>query len=157
MSRSIRNISIHFFVVAALAVFAILIGAVALLSFQSDRNAELIMGDLDRINVQQLNEINRADALLNVARVSLETASNELMLGRMAAVNEHLDTALNRVDRAEAHLNSFIAAPKSEQAQEVAHRIEQSFTTVLDIVRQQHEALDQLDTTRFGKIGRAHV
>ena len=152
MSRFIRNISIHATMIAALVCFAILIGLVSLLSFLSDRQAAYVMSELDRTNVQQLNEINRADALLNVARVSLEVGSNALMLGRMAAVNQQLDIAIDRIDRAEARLDNFIAAPKSERAQEMAQQIEQGFTTVLDIVRQQHEALDQLDTTRFGNL-----
>src|SRR5690554_2186946 len=152
MSRSLRNISIHFFVIAALALFAMLIGAVALLSFQSDRQAEQIMADLNRINVQQLNEINRADALLNVARVDLEVAASELMLGGVSSANEYLAAAADRIDLAEARLNNFIAAPKSALAEQMAERIEQSFSEVLAIVRQQHEELDELNTPRFNAL-----
>ncbi|MBA2778880.1 methyl-accepting chemotaxis protein [Billgrantia kenyensis] len=152
MSRFIRNISIHASVIAALASFAVLIGVVALLSFLSDRQAGRIMTDLDRINVQQLNEINRADALLNHARVSLEIASNQIMLGRMQDANRQLEMAEDRMDRAEVRLSNFIAAPKSSEAQQIAVQLEHYFATVLDLVRRQHTALDELDTPGFGNL-----
>ncbi|UYG02058.1 methyl-accepting chemotaxis protein [Halomonas sp. LR3S48] len=152
MSRLIRNISINVSVIAALVSFAVLIGVVALLSFLSERQAERVMTDLDRINTQQLNEVNRADALLNLARVSLEIASNQIMLGRMADANQQLDVAVDRMERAEARLSSFSAAPKSDESLEMAQRLEQNFTTVLGLVREQHEALDQLNTPGFGKL-----
>ncbi|MGR2737426.1 methyl-accepting chemotaxis protein [Billgrantia sp. Q4P2] len=152
MSRLIRNVSIHATVIAALVSFAVLIGVVSFLSFLSERHADRIMTDLDRINTQQLNEINRADALLNLARVSLEIASNQIMLGRMADANEQLDIATDRVTRAEVRFNNFAAVPKSEQAQEMAQRLEQSFHTVLDLVRKQHQALDELNTPGFGNL-----
>ncbi|MGL6213344.1 methyl-accepting chemotaxis protein [Billgrantia desiderata] len=152
MSRFLRNISIHASMLAVLVCFAALIGVVALLSFMSDRQATRIMADLDRINVQQLNEINRADALLNVARVSLEIASNQIMLGRMADANQQLDIAANRMERAEVRLNNFAAAPKSAQAQELAQQLEENFLTVLGLVREQHVALDELNTPGFGNL-----
>ncbi|MDX5432730.1 MAG: methyl-accepting chemotaxis protein [Halomonas sp.] len=152
MSRLLRNISIHATVIAALVSFAVLIGVVSLLSLMSDRQAARIMADLDRINVQQLNEINRADALLNVARVSLEVASNQIMLGRMGEANEQLDIAADRMERAEVRFNNFVAAPKSERAQEISQPLEQAFTAVLALVRQQHQALDELNTPGFGNL-----
>ncbi|WP_104203810.1 methyl-accepting chemotaxis protein [Billgrantia saliphila] len=152
MSRVLRNISIHASVISALVSFAVLIGVVSLLSAMSERQAGRIMADLDRINVQQLNEINRADALLNVARVSLEIASNQIMLGRMRDANGQLDIAADRMDRAEARFNNFVAAPKSERAQEMADALERDFSAVLTLVREQHQALDQLDTPGFGRL-----
>ncbi len=152
MNRGLRHISIHASVIAALVCFAVLIGAVSLLSAMSERQAGRIMADLDRINVQLLNEINRADALLNVARVSLEIASNQIMLGRMGDANEQLDIAVNRMDRAEARFNNFVAAPKSEQAREMAQALERDFSAVMALAREQHEALDQLDTPGFSRL-----
>ncbi|QTP59465.1 HAMP domain-containing protein [Billgrantia antri] len=152
MSRLIRNISINVSVIAALVSFAVLIGLVSLLSFLSERQAERVMADLDRINAQQLNEINRADALLNVARVSLEIASNQIMLGRMADANQQLDVAADRMDRAEARLNHFAAAPKSDASRELAQRLEEQFAAVLGLARDQYAALDQLDTPQFGRL-----
>ncbi len=152
MSRFLRNISIHASMLAVLVCFAALIGVVSLLSIMSDRQANRIMADLDSINVQQLSEINRADALLNVARVSLEIASNQIMLGRMGDANQQLDIAANRMDRAEVRLNNFSAAPKSVQAQELAQQLEQNFNTVLGLVREQHQALDELNTPGFSNL-----
>ncbi|EWG98549.1 methyl-accepting chemotaxis protein, partial [Halomonas sp. BC04] len=152
MSRFIRNISIHVSVIAALVSFAVLIGLVALLSALSDRQAGMTLADLDRINVQQLNEINRADALLNAARVSLEIASNQVMLGRMAQANEQLAQASSHLDRSEQRLANFSASVKSEQGARLAADVESNFTTVLDLVRQQHVALDELNTPGFGDL-----
>lgn len=120
MNRLVRNLSIHVTVIAALLSFAALISLVAALSMLSDRNADRVMADLNRISMQQLNEINRGDALLNVARVSLEIASNQIMLGRMAEANRQLDVALDRLQQAEERLNHFIAAPKTKSAEALA-------------------------------------
>ncbi len=152
MYRLVRNLSIHVTVIVALVSFAVLISLVAALSMLSDRNADRVMADLNRINVQQLNEINRGDALLNVARVSLEIASNQIMLGRMAEANRQLDVALDRLQRAEDRLNHFIAAPKSDAAEALAEPLIDSFRSVLALSREQHEALDQLNTPRFGTL-----
>ncbi len=152
MSRFIRNISIHVSVIVALISFAVLIGLVATLSALSDRQAGLILADLDRINVQQLNEINRADALLNQARVSLEIASNQVMLGRMAQANEQLAQADDYLDRSSQRLSNFSDAPKSAQGAALAGEVESHFSNVLELVRQQHVALDELNTPGFGNL-----
>ena len=152
MSRLIRNISIHVSVIVALVSFAVLIGLVALLSALSDRQAAQTMADLNQINVQQLNEINRADALLNGARVNLEIASNQIMLGRMAQANEMLAIAEDQLARSEQRFANFAATPKTEAGQALADGLEADFAVVLDSVRAQHAALDQLDTPEFNRL-----
>ncbi|RCV90887.1 methyl-accepting chemotaxis protein [Billgrantia montanilacus] len=152
MSRFIRNISIHAAMVSVLATFVVFIALIAGMGFVAERNANRALSTLNEISAEQLNEINRADALLNAARVNLEIASNQVMLGRMQQANEKLDLALSHLDRSAQRLANFSAVPKSAQGSAHATEVESYFTTVLDLVRQQHVALDELNTPGFGNL-----
>ena len=79
MTRSLRHISIHSAVIAALASFVMLIVVLAGISFMADRNAQANLSTYSLISNSQLNEINRADSLLNQGMLAMETASNFLM------------------------------------------------------------------------------
>ncbi len=155
MFRFIRNISIHSAMVAVLASFVVFIALIAGMGVMADRHAASTLQTLNRISAEQLNEINRGDALMNVGRNHLEVASNLIMIGRMNEANDHLDSALDRFDRAEERLANFAATPKSSQGEALADGVESGFSTVLDLLRQQHTALDQLDTTTFNELREA--
>ena len=152
MVRFIRNISIHTAIVAVLACFVAFIGVIAGLAVMVERNAGATLQLLNQISAEQLNEINRGDALLNVGRNHLEIASNLIMIGRMGEANGHLESALDHLGRAEQRFQAFVATPKTNEGAPLAARVEEQFTAVLDLLRQQHTALDQLDTTTFNRL-----
>ncbi|MBF8221191.1 Tar ligand binding domain-containing protein [Halomonas sp. 328] len=152
MTRLMRSISIHAAMVAVLSCFALFIGAVAGMGVLVDRNADQTLRTLNLISAEQLNEINRAESLLNAARVNLEGASNSIMLGRMDEANRTLALAGELLDRAEARFERFGATPKTEQGQGLAEALERDFAAVLGLARQQHGALDELDTPSFNAL-----
>ncbi|MBE0490084.1 MAG: Tar ligand binding domain-containing protein [Halomonas sp.] len=152
MVRFIRNISIHAAMVAVLACFVIFIAAIAAMGVIADRNAGRTLHTLNQISAEQLNEINRAYALMNVGRNHLEIASNLIMIGRMGEANAHLDSAMDRFGRAEQRFQAFVATPKMNDGALLADRVEEQFTAVIELLRRQHTALDQLDTTTFNRL-----
>ncbi|WP_302139174.1 methyl-accepting chemotaxis protein [Halomonas alkalicola] len=152
MLRFTRNISIHAAMVAVLACFVAFIGVIAGMGVMADRSAGHSLGTLNMISAEQLNEINRADSLLNVGRTNLEVASNQIMVGRIREANSNLDIALDRLNRAERRFDNFVATPKTEQGQGMADALAEYFQEVLSLAREQHEALYQLDTTRFNDL-----
>ena len=76
MNRLLRNLSIHAAVVTSLCCFVVLILMVSGLSVVADRNSQNNLATLSGISDAQLNEMNRADSLLNQAMLAMETASN---------------------------------------------------------------------------------
>ncbi|MFY0989127.1 methyl-accepting chemotaxis protein [Halomonas sp. C05BenzN] len=152
MTRVLRSISIHAAMVAVLASFVVFIAVIATMGVMAERNADRTLRTLNQVSAEQLNEINRADALLNQARVNLEIASNLIMIGRMGEANERIATAEDLMGRAERRFDSFARAPKSERAEALAGPLGDDFQAVLGLVRQQHATLDQLDTPGFNRL-----
>ncbi|WP_346797082.1 methyl-accepting chemotaxis protein [Halomonas sp. Bachu 37] len=152
MVRLMRNISIHAAVIAVVVIVALLFSLLMILATLNDRQASQSLARLDSLSRQQLAEINRADALLNSARVNLEIASNDMMLGSMSDANNRFAEAFDALERAEVRFNNFQTAPKTGQGQRLAADMEQDFLAVSDIVRQQYDALDQLDTPAFNSL-----
>ncbi|BBI47718.1 hypothetical protein HORIV_01390 [Vreelandella olivaria] len=107
MNRLLRNLSIHAAVVAALSCFVVLILVIAGLGVVADRDAQNNLDTLNNISGAQLNEINRADSLLNQAMLAMETASNYLMVGQTRQSNEQVDIAANRIERSERRFERF--------------------------------------------------
>lgn len=152
MTRLLRNLSIHLAVIFALVCFVALILLIAGLSIASDRSAQSNLATLDRIGNQQLNELNRADSLLNQAMLALETASNLLMVGQTRQSNEQVDIAANRLERAERRYTNFMAAPRSPEAELLGGAVDESFMRVLALVKEQHASFDTMDINTFNRL-----
>ncbi|MDI5922842.1 methyl-accepting chemotaxis protein [Halomonas sp. LR5S13] len=149
MTRLLRSISIHAAMVAVLACFVVFIAAVAIMGQVASHSANNTLDTLDQINVAQLNEINRADSLLSGALVDLEVASNHFLLGKRGQADERLAAALDQLERSEARFDDFASVPRTDQGEELGARVESTFGELLALARQQHQALDQVDTTGF--------
>ncbi|HSP32377.1 MAG TPA: methyl-accepting chemotaxis protein [Halomonas sp.] len=152
MNRLLRNLSIHAAVITALACFVVLILVVAGLGVVADRNAQDNLSTLSSISDEQLNEINRADSLLNQAMLAMETASNYLMVGQTQQSNEQVAVAGDRIERAEERFERFAAAPLSPQGKALGDALNADFRTVLEMVKQQHETFEYMDLTRYNNL-----
>ena len=152
MNRLLRNISIHAAVVAALACFVALILVIAGLSVVADRNAQNNLATLSRISDAQLNEVNRADSLLNQAMLAMETASNYLMVGQTRRSNEQIAAATDRIARAEERFERFAATPLTPQGQALGDALIEDFRGVLDLVKQQNETFEYMDLTSYNNL-----
>lgn len=152
MTRSLRHITIHSAVLVALTSFVILMLVLASISFMSDRNAQANLLTYSAISNDQLNEINRADSLLNQAMLAMETASNFLMVGQTRQSNEQVDIALDRIVRAEERFENFVATPRSDQGESLGRALEADFREVIDLVKQQHETFATMDINRFNQL-----
>lgn len=153
MARLFRSLSIHAAVIAALISFVALILVLAGISFVADRNAQHNLATLDRISSEQLNEINRADSLLNQAMLAMETASNFLMVGQTRQTNEQIAIAADRIERAEQRFASFVAAPRSTpQGKALGNVLIEDFQDVLVLVKQQLVSFETMDITAFNRL-----
>ncbi|QJQ96569.1 MULTISPECIES: methyl-accepting chemotaxis protein [Halomonadaceae] len=152
MLRLLRNLSINVIMSCVLVLFALFIGTVAVLGVVASKGADDSIQRLSLVSDRQLNQINRGDALLNSARVSLEVSLNQIMLGRMAAANEEMAIAEDLLNRAEQRLENFMAAPKAPQGQAYAEILEAAFREVLELSREQLDAVDQMNTPGFSRL-----
>lgn len=153
MARLFRNMSIHAAVIAALISFVAIIAVLAGISFVSDRSAQQNLATLDRISSEQLNEVNRADSLLNQAMLAMETASNFLMVGQTRQSNEQVAIAANRIERAEQRFANFVAAPRlTPQGNMLGNAVIADFQDVLALVKEQHASFETMDITTFNQL-----
>ncbi|MGP9764778.1 methyl-accepting chemotaxis protein [Halomonas sp. AOP13-D3-9] len=152
MNRLLRNLSIHAAVVAALSCFVALILVIAGLGVVADRNSQGNLATLSSISDAQLNELNRADSLLNQAMLAMETASNYLMVGQTRQSNEQVDIAGDRIARAEARFERFMSNSFSPQGEALANSLIEDFNTVIELVKQQHETFEYMDLTSYNNL-----
>lgn len=152
MNRLLRNLSIHAAVIAALVCFVILILVIATMGFVSDRNAENNLATLSRISDQQLSEINRADALLNQAMLSMETASNYLMVGQTRESNERVAIAADRIERAEKRFENYVSTPRTPEGELLGSVLIEDFSAVMVLVKQQHATFEYMDMNAYNNL-----
>ncbi|RUR30997.1 HAMP domain-containing protein [Vreelandella andesensis] len=152
MTRSLRHISIHAAVIVALASFVTLIVVLAGISFMADRNAQANLSTFSQISNDQLNEINRADSLLNQAMLAMETASNFLMVGQTQQSNAQVDIALNRIERAERRFERFAATPRTTQGDALGEALASDFRAAMSLVKQQHATFETMDINTFNRL-----
>ncbi|ASK20946.1 MULTISPECIES: methyl-accepting chemotaxis protein [unclassified Halomonas] len=148
MTRSLRHISIHSAVITALASFVMLIVVLAGISFMADRNAQANLSTYSLISNSQLNEINRADSLLNQAMLAMETASNFLMVGQTRQSNAQVDIALDRIARSEERFERFAATTNDA----LGEALIDDFRDVLALVKQQHATFETMDINAFNRL-----
>ena len=152
MSRLLRNASLNATIITVLALLMLAIASNVAIFMLSDRATQKTLRILEAINVEQLNEINRADALWSGAMVELEVASNHFMLGRRQQADERLVVAADLLGRAEERFNDFAAVPRTDRGEALGARVEDTFMPVIEIARQQLEALNDMRTTRFNEL-----
>lgn len=152
MNRLLRNLSIHAAVITALVCFVALILVIAGMAVVADRNSQSNLTTLSNISDAQLNEINRADSLLNQAMLAMETASNYLMVGQTQQSNAQVAIAGDRIARAEERFERFAAVSLSPQGKALGDALTADFRTVLGLVKQQHETFEYMDLTSFNNL-----
>jgi methyl-accepting chemotaxis protein-2 (aspartate sensor receptor) len=152
MNRLLRNLSIHAAVITALACFVAIILVIAGMAVVAERNAQNNLATLSSISDAQLNEINRADSLLNQAMLAMETASNYLMVGQTQQSNEQVAVAGNRIERAERRFERFARTQFSPQGEALGNALIEDFRTILDLVNQQHETFETMDLNTYNNL-----
>lgn len=152
MRSLLRNLSINVAMSCVLLCFALFIAIIASLGYVANRSADESLQTINQINVEQLNEINRADALLNSTRISLEIASNHIMLGRMDLSQAELAKAKDKLERSQARYQNFVDTPKTDQGRELATTIQSNFDGIFDVVAEQVEALEQANTPLYNEL-----
>lgn len=145
MIKMLRSMKIKVAMAAMLSVFALMMGVTVAIGYWANQVANSTLGLIQQINVQQLNSINRADAQLNAAQVSLGSAQGYLADGRSAQGERRLEAAMIQLEEAQAYLQLFMDAPKTAEGGELAEVMSRDFSEVMGMVEEQYEALQISD------------
>ncbi|WP_447045191.1 methyl-accepting chemotaxis protein [Vreelandella sp. H-I2] len=152
MNRLLRNLSIHAAVITALACFVALIFLTAGMAVVADRNSQNNLATLSLISDRQLNEINRADSLLNQAMLAMETASNYLMVFEYQQSDEQVAVAYNRIERAERRFERFATASFSPQGEPLANALIEDYRMVMGLVKQQYNTFENKNLDSYNDL-----
>ncbi|TNH15316.1 HAMP domain-containing protein [Halomonas sp. BL6] len=146
----LKNISIKASLITILGLFAAFILLVAGLGYLSSSKASDALEELNRINVKQLNALNRAQ--VNVADTQLFFLNHldALSEGETALASAHLEKANQTLQMAKQYFEDFLAVPKSAQGQPYADAIEAAFTQlVANGLEPQYTGLDNRNEAAF--------
>ncbi|NOG32338.1 HAMP domain-containing protein [Halomonas sp. TBZ9] len=152
MSRLLRNVSLNVSILVALVLLTLAIAANVVIFTLADRATNRTLHTLEAINIDQLNEINRADALWSGAMVELEAASNDFMLGRREQADQRLVAVADQLERAQARFENFASVARTDQGEALGARVETTFAGSMEIARQQLTALNDMRTTQFNEL-----
>ncbi|WP_136064750.1 methyl-accepting chemotaxis protein [Modicisalibacter radicis] len=149
MKRLFANLSISSLLSIAVVIFGVLILVVAALGYRADRISEASIGTLNRINVEQLNEIGRAESLMLYSRMRTNDVVSARMMGRFGEAKDYLGEAQGYLERARARFTNFQTVPKTAAGTAYVTPLETSMTALFDNLDQQMAALEQLDMETF--------
>ena len=117
MMKVLRNLNINTMVAGALVCCALLIGVLAALRFTTNEIVNESITTLNRVNVEQLNEVSRAAVLLNRARIQMDLAADYLDQGMRLVAENQIDGVKNLLERAQRRFDNFEETPKNEMGQ----------------------------------------
>jgi len=149
MKRLFANLSISSLLSVAVVTFGVLILIIATLGYRTDRISEASIATLNRINVEQLNEIGRAESLMLYSRMRTNDVVSERMMGRFAEAKGYLGEARGYLERARARFANFAAVPKTDAGKPYTVPLETNMTALFDNLVGQMTALEQLDMETF--------
>lgn len=149
----LRNTRIDMAMAGVLGFFALNLTLIAALGVISSSMATRSMGFVNEINTNQLNQITRADALLNAARVNLEAAAAQFGAEQRMLGERELETAEGALVEAEERFAIFAESlTDNEQLADLVAEITRDFTTIVDLAREQSAALTDGFLEDFGFI-----
>lgn len=149
---ALRNVRIDLATGSVLVFFALNLAVIAALGFVASRSASEAMDFIHQVDSEQLNQISRADAQLNAARLTLESAASYLGSKQEALGNRELEGAKVALAAAQERFNRFVEAPKSEEAQALADEVVTNFQQIFELVEEQHQVLAEGYIEDFGFI-----
>ena len=152
MMKILRNLNIRMTMAGVLVCCGLLIGTLAVIRVITNQSVEQTMDVITAVNMDQLNEVNRAGTLLNRARLDLELTAYYYSQGMRLVGRSQLKGVSMLLDRAEERLAKFESAPKSKDGQALAEELNERFSAVLTLVREQQNVLGEQDLDQFNTL-----
>lgn len=133
-----------------LGLFAALILLIAALGYQSSSLGADSIDELNRINVQQLNMLNRAQVNIADTQLFFLNHLDALNEGDSDLADDYLDKAGQMLQRAQERFDSFVAVPKTEMGKPYADAVADAFNQLASRgLEPQYEALTRNNESGF--------
>nr|WP_298415611.1 methyl-accepting chemotaxis protein [uncultured Halomonas sp.] len=154
MNRLIRNLSVKAGLTVVLGIFTLMILGVAGMGYVTSQHSEKAIGQLDSLNVEQLNSLNRARFNIADTMLSFEEVVRDTAAGRIDQAQAGLANARITMERAEKRISRFFDAPKtSEEGRQFEMSIQSAYSTLMNQGLQlQLEALEQGDMAAYAAL-----
>src|SRR5690606_16364270 len=149
MMTLLRNLNIRTAMAGVLICCALLIGALAVLRSVTNASNEHSMDVLDSVNVQQLNEINRAQLLLARARLSMDMAASYLEREMNSQAHDLLRRVEGLVGQSRAHFETFLAVPKEAEGKALADDLAMNYSELVTLLLERRASLEKEDLYGF--------
>lgn len=150
MHNVMKNLTVKAGLTAVLALFTTLILLVAALGFQSSKLGVGSIDELNRINIQQLNSLNRTQVNIADSQLLFLNHLDALNEGDKAAAATYLEKAGEALQMAQQRFDTFLAAPKTEQGKPFADAVAVAFSQLITKgLAPQHEALERNDENAY--------
>lgn len=150
MANKLKNITVKTSLTAILGLFTILILIIAALGYQSSSLGANSIDELNRINVQQLNMLNRAQVNIADTQLFFLNHLDALNEGDPALADVYLDKAGQMLQRAQEQFAAFMAVPKTEMGKPYADAIVDAFAQLSSKgLEPQYEALTRNNDSAF--------
>lgn len=126
-----KNLTVKTGLTVVLGLFTALILLVAALGYQSSTLGASSIDELNRINVQQMSMLNRAQVNIADTQLFLLNHLDALSEGEEALADSYLVKAGQTLETAQQRFDAFLAVPKSEQGKPYADAVESAFTQLI--------------------------
>ncbi|WP_043527062.1 methyl-accepting chemotaxis protein [Litchfieldella xinjiangensis] len=132
MKRLLGNLSVKASLTAVLGLFTLLIGLVSFLGYNASNMGAGALSELNIINVQQLNELNRAQVNVADTQLSFLNHLDALNEGQHALAASYLEAGEDFLVGAKERFANFVAAPKTELGRPYADTLETIFNRLME-------------------------
>nr|WP_299379398.1 methyl-accepting chemotaxis protein [uncultured Halomonas sp.] len=151
MRYLIRNLSVKAGLTVVLGLFTLMILGVAGMGYVTNQHSEKVLEQLDSLNVEQLNALNRARFNIADTMLSFEEVVRDTAAGRSDQAEAGLANALVTMERAEKRISRFFNAPKtSEEGRQFEASIQSAYSKLMNQgLQPQLEALQQGDMAAY--------
>ncbi|WP_290443652.1 methyl-accepting chemotaxis protein [Halomonas sp. Mc5H-6] len=150
MHNPLKKLTVKASLTVVLGLFTTLILVVAGLGYKTSMLGAGSIDELNRINVQQLNSLNRAQVNIADTQLFFMNHLDALNEGDQALAERYLDQAGKTLQMAQQRFDAFLAVPKSEKGKPYADAIETAFNQLLSRgLIPQYEALNRNDERAY--------
>nr|WP_300307342.1 methyl-accepting chemotaxis protein [Halomonas sp.] len=145
MFKQLRNVSVHALIVVLLLFLILLTGTIVAIGTKTNSEAKQTMASIDAVNIQQLNQLNRASAAFSSALFDMEVY-------RDTGEPKFLDKAALRIEQSDQHFQIFAASKRLGDGIALGDAFTEAYHAVAQSTPLLVEALKKGDVEDYDKL-----
>ncbi len=157
MMKLLRNTNINVTVAGALLCCALLIGVLAVLRAASDDMANDSIVSLNRMNVEQLNELGRAAFLFSRAGAVMDLAVQFTDRGMTGQADKELNRVSDLLKRGETRFANFNEAYEADGGAAIGGELKTTLSTLVGLYKSQYLSIQEGDLEKSWEIRQQQI